>query len=81
MIMLVVLCLCRDPNLAPGERSLDEWPLHSTEDKEYLTLSTKYIKAEKKFEGIGNGIRSKECAFWSEYLPHLVAATRKSILR
>lgn len=40
------------------------WPLYSAYKKEYLTFSTNY--------SIGQGIRTKQCAFWQTYLPQLM---------
>ncbi|XP_075676304.1 acetylcholinesterase-like isoform X1 [Dermatophagoides pteronyssinus] len=40
------------------------WPLYTAYRKEYLTFSTNY--------SIGQGIRTKQCAFWQTYLPQLI---------
>nr|XP_046910537.1 acetylcholinesterase-like [Dermatophagoides farinae] len=40
------------------------WPLYTAYKKEYLTFSTNY--------SIGQGIRTKQCAFWQTYLPQLM---------
>jgi acetylcholinesterase len=66
-----------DPNRSPGEPSLDEWPLHTPQGKEYLELNSKHLRlppAERE-RSVGRGPRAKECAFWVEYLPHLIATT------
>lgn len=41
------------------------WPLHSATNKEYLRIQTTNYTQDK-------GLRAKECAFWSSYLPHLL---------
>ena len=70
-------CLFRDPNRAPGLRSLNEWPLHTPNGKEYLELNEKYLDEPDKSKAVGRGPRSKGCAFWKDYLPKLVSATSK----
>ena len=69
-----------DPNRSPGRPSLNEWPLHTPKGKEYLELNSKYLHQADKSLAVGRGPRAKECAFWTEYLPKLVAATSKSSL-
>ena len=67
----------RDPNRSPGKRSLNEWPMHTPDGKEYLELNSKFLKNADKSEAVGRGPRTKECAFWKNYLPQLVAGTSK----
>ncbi|XP_029633054.1 acetylcholinesterase [Octopus sinensis] len=60
-----------DPNKNWGEQNLQEWPVHTAAQKEYL-----YLNADNVHNLLtGKGLRAKECAFWKEYLPRLVAAT------
>ncbi|RWS25045.1 Acetylcholinesterase-like protein, partial [Leptotrombidium deliense] len=42
------------------------WPEHLPHEREYLTL------AANKTMVIGNGPRSKQCAFWQKFLPKLI---------
>ncbi|GAB1606389.1 acetylcholinesterase-like [Argonauta hians] len=60
-----------DPNKNWGEPNLQEWPVHTAAQKEYLNLNADNVHNLLT----GKGLRSKECAFWKEYLPQLVAAT------
>eukprot|EP00106_Octopus_bimaculoides_P007351 XP_014774793.1 PREDICTED: acetylcholinesterase-like [Octopus bimaculoides] len=61
----------KDPNKNWGEQNLQEWPVHTAAQKEYL-----YLNADNVHNLLtGKGLRAKECAFWKEYLPRLVAAT------
>ncbi|GFO40069.1 carboxylic ester hydrolase [Plakobranchus ocellatus] len=60
-----------DPNTAPGEAPLMEWPRFG-EDQRYLNLS---VAALNSGETWGSYPRAQECAFWEEYLPMLVAQT------
>lgn len=71
----VPFCFHRDPNRAPGHHSLNEWPLHTPKGKEYLELNIKYLNEADKSKAVGRGPRTKECAFWKEYLPQLIAST------
>lgn len=41
------------------------WPLHSATNKEFLRIKTANHTQ-------GKGLRAKECAFWGDYLPHLL---------
>ena len=74
---IAIACLFSDPNRIPGQHSLDEWPPHTPVGKEYLELNVKFLDESDKSTAIGRGPRSKECAFWKEYLPQLVASTSK----
>lgn len=67
-----------DPNKHPAMTSLEEWPLYSVDRKEYLELSTRFIDSLDKWKAIDRGPRVKECAFWSEYLPYLIASNDSS---
>ncbi|XP_064639370.1 acetylcholinesterase-like isoform X2 [Lineus longissimus] len=69
-----------DPNRSPGLPSLNEWPLHTYEGREYLELNTKLMNEPDKSKAVGYGPRAQECAFWQEYLPQLVTATDKRIV-
>nr|WRI50106.1 acetylcholinesterase 1 [Aleuroglyphus ovatus] len=61
-----------------GNPTLDEnrswsqlhWPLYTTHSKEYLTLATNST-------AIGRGPRTKQCAFWQNYLPKLIKDVAK----
>jgi len=64
-----------DPNRAPGGPSTDEWPVHTPSGKEYLELNSKYLRITDKQAPLGRGPRAKECAFWVDYLPQLIAST------
>ncbi|KAJ8310285.1 hypothetical protein KUTeg_012150 [Tegillarca granosa] len=64
-----------DPNRAPGEVSVNEWPVHTHNERLYLELNTKYLHASEMPNAIGVGPRIQECAFWRNYLPNLVDAT------
>ena len=60
----------RDPNKDTQSKALDleklhNWPEFTDKQKQYLELSVHPV--------IGKGLRSKECAFWREYLPQLLS--------
>ena len=65
----------RDPNQVPGSHNLDTWPLHTPHGKEYLELHTRFLREPDKSKAVGQGIRTKNCAFWRDYLPTLVDGT------
>ncbi|KAK2148411.1 hypothetical protein LSH36_499g01062 [Paralvinella palmiformis] len=69
------VCFENDPNRIPGAHSLDEWPLHTPQGREYLEINTKYLNEPDKSKAIGRGPKAKNCAFWREYLPKLVGGT------
>lgn len=59
----------RNPN--PGLLDeLPEWPIHTSQGRQYLELST-------NSSTLGRGPRLRQCAFWKKYLPQLMAATCK----
>ncbi|CAH1780985.1 unnamed protein product [Owenia fusiformis] len=64
-----------DPNQTPDGYNLQEWPVHTKEGKEIIELNAKFVHETDKTLALGRGPRLKECAFWREYLPQLVAAT------
>ena len=64
-----------DPNQAPGERSLGEWPLHTPTSREYLELNSRFLGQRDRSRAVGRGPRMAECAFWDVYLPQLVERT------
>jgi len=64
-----------DPNQAPGERSLNEWPLHTPTSREYLELNSRFLGQRDRSGSVGRGPRLAECAFWDIYLPQLVERT------
>lgn len=66
----------RNPNtFGNGSWTSTYWPLHSSYNKEYLSLNT-YNKT------VGHGIRSRKCAFWKTYLPSLLSkSTKRRITR
>ena len=47
---------------------LPNWPDFTDKQKQYLELSEHPVT--------GRGLRSKECAFWMEYLPQLLSTGR-----
>jgi acetylcholinesterase len=55
--------------------TLNEWPEHSYERREYLKLSVEYLHEADKSLAVGYGPRVKECAFWRDYLPNLLVST------
>uniref|UniRef100_A0A915K0B0 Carboxylic ester hydrolase n=1 Tax=Romanomermis culicivorax TaxID=13658 RepID=A0A915K0B0_ROMCU len=59
----------RNPNSNPDGSwmSADVWPVY-TQNQEYLTLSVNGSR-------IGHGPRLRQCAFWKQYIPRLLAAT------
>ncbi|XP_017763403.1 PREDICTED: acetylcholinesterase-like [Eufriesea mexicana] len=60
-----------DPNIGDSEIwTQPYWPPHTAAKKEYLTLDTNSSE-------IGNGPRARQCTFWKQYLPQLLAATSK----
>ena len=67
----------RDPNRAPAQKNLNEWPLHTPQGREYLELNIKYMDNPDKSRAVGRGPRAKQCAFWKEYLPVLINNTGK----
>lgn len=42
------------------------WPVHTAYGREYLTLAVNSTE-------VGRGHRTKQCAFWQKYLPHLLS--------
>ncbi|KAK6194913.1 hypothetical protein SNE40_000445 [Patella caerulea] len=64
-----------DPNRGPGEMSLNEWPPFLPQTQDYLVLSTKYLHTADRSQAVRSGYKAHECAFWRNYLPHLVAGT------
>lgn len=48
----------------------EEWPKHTANGREYLELGINTTKT-------GHGPRMRQCAFWKEYIPQLIAATCK----
>ena len=70
---------CRDPNKntdgswIPSEGGA-YWPIHSSTYREYLEISTTNIT-------MGKGLRAKECAFWSHYLPQLLRKGNQLLMK
>lgn len=63
--------LNRNPSItSEGQWTQTYWPLHTAHGKEYLTLATNGSE-------IGRGPRTKQCAFWQNYLPQLMKETCK----
>ncbi|GBM73330.1 Acetylcholinesterase [Araneus ventricosus] len=61
-----------NPSQKPdGEYESIYWPVHTVTSREYLTLAVNNSE-------IGRARRAKECAFWHEYLPKLVAYTSEN---
>ena len=77
MIFFYILSIFSDPNRSPGQRSLNAWPLHTPKGKEYLEIHPRFSHEADKSVAVGQGPRAQQCAFWKEYLPHLVTATSK----
>ena len=65
----------RDPNRHPGEASLNVWPIHTPNGKEYMELNSRFNNEPDTMTPIGRGPRANECAFWVDYLPQLIAST------
>lgn len=64
----------RNPTLdEKGAWSQLHWPLYTTHSKEYLTFAVNST-------AIGRGIRTKQCAFWQNYLPNLIKDVGKRII-
>ncbi|XP_057331587.1 acetylcholinesterase-like [Microplitis mediator] len=60
-----------DPNMGDdGSWTEAFWPQHTAKNQEYLTLDTNTTD-------VGQGIRTRQCAFWKKYLPQLISATSK----
>ncbi|CAK9290290.1 unnamed protein product [Gordionus sp. m RMFG-2023] len=58
-----------NPNInEDGKWSEIQWPLHTTQNREFLRLSV-------DSHDIGKGPRTKQCAFWQEFIPDLMTAT------
>ncbi|ESO98739.1 hypothetical protein LOTGIDRAFT_113809 [Lottia gigantea] len=68
-----------DPNRGPNEISLNEWPPFKPRTQDYLILSTDHLHQADKSQAVKQGYKAQECAFWQNYLPHLVAGTGKLI--
>lgn len=61
--------MSRDPNVGDVDVWTQAyWPPHTAAKKEYMTLDTNSSE-------IGNGPRVRQCIFWKNYLPQLVAGT------
>jgi hypothetical protein len=74
------LFIFSDPNRNPAlEDYTEEWPKHRPREKKYLELNSKFIEDDiYSQDAVGRGPRAKQCAFWLEYLPQLVAAYGQS---
>ncbi|XP_026467181.1 acetylcholinesterase-like [Ctenocephalides felis] len=59
-----------DPNPGPGNEPI-YWPKHTVEHKEYLTLGVNDSE-------LGKGPRLRQCAFWKQFLPQLIIATKNT---
>ncbi|GBP16249.1 Acetylcholinesterase [Eumeta japonica] len=58
-----------NPSLCPnGELTPVHWPVHTAYGREYLSLAV-------NSSSTGRGLRVKQCAFWQQYIPQLMAAT------
>lgn len=65
----------RNPNKEPGEtRDVDDWPIHTYKEREYIVLDTKFHEHNKK-PTVEKGYKIKQCAFWREYVPTLMHTT------
>ncbi|MFH4974138.1 hypothetical protein AB6A40_000847 [Gnathostoma spinigerum] len=63
-----------NPNLNPdGTYTTDVWPQYTSASMEYinLTVESDYLKGAGR---TGTGPRRKQCKFWKNYLPNLLAA-------
>lgn len=67
--MSIQLFSSSNPNGPNAE--VAEWPKHTANGKEYMELGINVSR-------IGHGIRSRQCAFWKEYLPQLMTASKFS---
>ncbi|XP_056004732.1 acetylcholinesterase-like isoform X2 [Ostrea edulis] len=64
-----------NPNKEPGEtRDVDDWPIHTYKEREYIVLDTKFHEHNKK-PTVEKGYKIKQCAFWREYVPTLMHTT------
>ncbi|CAG5119696.1 unnamed protein product [Candidula unifasciata] len=61
-----------DPNQAPGDLALPEWPQFKVNEQQYINLSVASFASGQPW---GKGPRTQQCAFWDEYLPKLLAET------
>lgn len=65
----------RDPNKEPGEeRGLDDWPLHTYKEREYIVLDTAFHDHNRK-PTVDKAFKVDKCAFWLEYVPTLMQTT------
>uniref|UniRef100_A0A0B7BAT8 Carboxylic ester hydrolase n=1 Tax=Arion vulgaris TaxID=1028688 RepID=A0A0B7BAT8_9EUPU len=65
-----------DPNQAPGELDLPEWPKFKHDEQMFLNLSVASFASGHPW---GQGPRTQHCAFWDDYLPKLVHETSNFI--
>lgn len=61
-----------DPNQAPGDLALPEWPQFKVNEQQYINLSVASFASGHPW---GKGPRTQQCAFWDEYLPKLIEDT------
>ncbi|XP_055377991.1 acetylcholinesterase-like isoform X2 [Condylostylus longicornis] len=59
-----------DPNAGSIDSNDPEWPKHTAETREFLELGL-------NTSHVGKGPRLRQCAFWKEYLPQLITATKQ----
>lgn len=65
--LVLPLSLSSDPARSREDQyTLDYWPLHTANGKEYMILSTNGTGETSR------GIRARQCAFWNKYLPQLI---------
>jgi len=66
-----------NPNLSGDHEWTDTyWPLHTPLKRETLHLNANFvINATNQYFDVLEGLRVRECAFWSKFLPHLGKVT------
>lgn len=74
---LVIICFFSNPNRAPGQKDLNEWPKYTVTEKSFLRLDERFLRDTEKPNAIDGGPSVHQCAFWRHYLPKLVISTGK----
>lgn len=57
----------------PNGQEGGEWPKHTASGREYYELAINKTH-------IGRGPRLRQCAFWNEYIPQLMASSKSFII-
>jgi hypothetical protein len=80
--------------MAPGQVAVNDWPLYSHRNRQYLELDARLLLAggpqtsrndsqvceQSVQSAVGKDLRVRECAFWNVYLRELVAKTGISFM-